>query len=1013
MARNTIAANLLMVMLLAGGLWTMATIQKEVFPEFALDVVEVEVGYPGAAPTEVEQGILRPVEEAVRSIDGIDQIVSNAREGRAHVSIELVAGTNGMKAFQDIDQAISRIRTFPDDVEEPEVSLQSNQREVMVVGLYGEVDFWALRQVAEQVRDLLLSTPGVTQVAFDDLPEYVTHVEIPQARLRELGLTLEDVSAIISASSADTPVGSIATTSGEILLRTRAQKQWADELAEIEVVASAAGGIVRLGDIASIRDGFEESGFIGEFNRTPSIDIEIYRTGDQSPLDIAEAVQGAMEMAEASFPPGVRYRFDSNAADDFRERLGLLTENGALAVFIVLAVLALFLELRLAFWVMMGMTISFVGAMVFMPLAGLSINMISMFGFLVVLGIVVDDAIVIGENVYEYRQRGMPPLEAAIAGARDVSTPVIFAILTNIIAFVPLLFIPGVMGKYWWPLPAVVIIVLAVSLFEALFILPAHLGHVAEKRPERKQWLLSRMQRGFATRFDAFVNTRYRSLLGFCLRHRYVTLSGAVSLLIIVGAFAASDHMGIVLMPESAADEIEAGVRLPVGTTEEQAVAVARDVTEATHRMFEAHDLFAQAEGIKTNVRGQNFVDVELVLRPPDERTMTARQIIELWRAEIGDIPGVDQITFEAERGPGGWRQDIEIDVSHTDVDTLEAAATALVERMETFAEARNVNDNIARGMAQFDVILIPEARRLGLTADDIGAQLRDAFFGGLALRQLRGTNEVEVRVKFPRDERNRLSSLEEFVVRTPSGVEVPLMDVARVERGEAFTSITRRDGRRAVTIGLDAEPPSAVSRLVEAARTEVLPQLRADFPGTTWTFEGNEAEMRESTASLYGGFALALFVIYALLAVALGSYAQPMIVMGAIPFGLVGAVLGHLLLGYDLSLVSTMGIVALSGVVLNDSLIMIDYANKQRAHSSLFDAVCDAGVRRFRPILLTTLTTFGGLTPIILETSAQARQLIPMAISLGFGIVFATAIILLIVPCLYLVFEDVKGAAK
>jgi multidrug efflux pump subunit AcrB len=392
---------------------------------------------------------------------------------------------------------------------------------------------------------------------------------------------------------------------------------------------------------------------------------------------------------------------------------------------------------------------------------------------------------------------------------------------------------------------------------------------------------------------------------------------------------------------------------------------------------------------------------------------MTARQIIELWRAEIGDIPGVDQITFEAERGPGGWRQDIEIDVSHTDVDTLEAAATALVERMETFAEARNVNDNIARGMAQFDVILLPEARRLGLTADDIGAQLRDAFFGGLALRQLRGTNEVEVRVKFPRDERNRLSSLEEFVVRTPSGVEVPLMDVARVERGEAFTSITRRDGRRAVTIGLDAEPPSAVSRLVEAAQTEVLPQLRADFPGTTWTFEGNEAEMRESTASLYGGFALALFVIYALLAVALGSYAQPMIVMGAIPFGLVGAVLGHLLLGYDLSLVSTMGIVALSGVVLNDSLIMIDYANKQRAHSSLFDAVCDAGVRRFRPILLTTLTTFGGLTPIILETSAQARQLIPMAISLGFGIVFATAIILLIVPCLYLVFEDVKGAAK
>jgi len=484
-------------------------------------------------------------------------------------------------------------------------------------------------------------------------------------------------------------------------------------------------------------------------------------------------------------------------------------------------------------------------------------------------------------------------------------------------------------------------------------------------------------------------------------------LSAALSLLVVIGGYGYSDHMGMILMPEVAADEIEAGASLPVGTTVDQAGAMAMQITDATHRMFEEHNLHRVADGIKTNVRSQSFIDVEIVMKPPTERDMTAQEVIELWRDEIGDIEGLDQITFEAERGPGGWRQDISVDLSHPDVDVLEEASQAFFERVESFEATRDVNDNYNRGKTQLDFKILPKGRTLGLTPEMVGQQVRNAFYGALAMRQLRGTNEIEVRVKLPRRQRTDLYHLEDFVVRAPDGTEVPLMDVARVEKGEAFTTINRRDGRRGVTVSMDAQPANAVTRVLESIRQDVLPQLRADLPGITWSLEGSQADMRESTRVLWGGFALAMLVIYALLAVAFGSYLQPLIVMGAIPFGIVGAVIGHILLGYDLSLVSLMGVIALSGVVLNDSLIMIDYANKQREDQSVFGAIREAGLRRFRPIMLTTLTTFGGLTPIILETSRQATQLIPMAISLGFGIVFATSIILVIVPCLYLILED------
>jgi len=1007
MARNPIAANLLMVVLLLGGIWSAVSMQKEVFPQFQLDIVEVDVGYPGSAPAEVEQGILRPVEEAIRGVEGIREITSEAREGRGSVSIELVAGADRMKAFQDVDQAVSRIRTFPDDIEQPEVSLQSRQTEVMSIGLFGPVDIWTLRRLAEQLRDQLLAHPYITQVELSRVPDYVTHVEIPRNRLREYGLALPDVARLIESSSEDIAAGAVQTSAGEILLRVKARKQWAEQFGEIEVVTSESGAVVTLADIATIRDGFAEGNLHSQFNQQPSVEIEIFRVGSQSPIDIAEAVQEILSQHEAQLPPGVDWRIDNNNAEDFRRRLSLVTENGMLAVVIVLLILSLFLELRLAFWVMMGMAISFIGAVLLLPIAGLSINMISLFGFLIVLGIVVDDAVVVGENVYEHRQQGESPVRAAINGTREVGMPVVFSILTNVVAFIPLMFLPGETGKFWKPLPIVVIIVLVVSLLEALFILPAHLAHIRKATRTGLRAKLHHAQQSFSRLFQRFVEVCYKPLLSAALRFRYVTTTAALALLFVVGSYSLSAHMGLILMPEVSADEIEAGVRLPVGTTPDQAERVAETLTTATLRMFEEHNLQEVAEGVKTNVRGQNFIDVEIVMKPPDERDMTAKEVIELWRSSIGDLPGVDQISFEAERGPGGYRADISVDLSHSNIDVLEKAAGALVTRSEQFTNTRDVNDNYNKGKTQLDFRLLPEGRALGLTPADIGGQLRGAFYGSLALRLLRGTNEIEVRVKLPEEEREDLYNLEDLVIRTPSGAEVPLLDVAEVQQGEAFTSITRRDGRRIVNVSMDVEPKRATGQVITALQRDVLPQLRRDFPGLTWSFEGSDAEMREATATLWGGFGLALVVIYALLAIAFRRYFQPLIVLIAIPFGIVGAVIGHMLLGYDLSLISLMGVIALSGVVVNDSLIMIDFANRNRGEQSAFDAILHAGMRRVRPIFLTTATTFFGLGPVILERSLQAQYIVPMAISLGFGIVFATSIILVLVPCLYLILED------
>jgi multidrug efflux pump subunit AcrB len=1010
MARNSVAANLMMVMLLAGGFWMATQVQKEVFPQFQLDMVRISVSYPGAAPAEVEQGILLPVEEAVQGIQSVQEMTSTAREGSGNIQLELIPGTDRMKALQDIEQAVDGVRTFPEQAEEPEITLVTPTRDVMELTLYGDVDIWTLRQIGERVRNRLLSESAITQAVIDDVPAYVTTVEIPQETLREYDLTLSRVASLIQESSEDIPAGSMATSNGDILIRLKAQKQWAEAFESIVILNAASGGSVTLGDIATVRDGFEETGFHSRFNGKPSVEIEIFRTGSQSPLDISASVETVMAELEVTLPEGIEIRIDSNRAKHFEERMDMLIENGIMAMVIVLVILSLFLEYRLAFWIMMGMTISFVGSVLFLPAMDVSINMISMFGFLMVLGIVVDDAIVVGENIYEYRERGMGFIEAAIQGAKDIAGPVTFSILTNIMAFLPLLFIPGTTGKFWWPLGVVVILVLALSLIEALFILPAHLAHSGRGSVTIYGQWMHRIQRVFSGGFESFMNRVYRPLLDLALRFRYITLSAALTIMVVCGAYATSDHMGMIMMPEAPADEIEAAVELPEGTTSRQAGELAMAITRDTQRLFEENNLASDVEGIKTNVRGQNFIDVELVLLPSDQRSMTVDEIINLWRENLGDFKGVNQITFEAEQGPGSWRDDISVDLSHVNIDILAQASDRLVEELRQVSQTINVNDSYTTGKPQFDISLTSEGLALGLTGAEVGRQLRDAFYGSIALRQLRGINENEVRVMLPEYQRQDLYYLDNFVVRTSDGQEVPLMDVAEVNVTESLRSIDRRGGRRVITVGTDVQPKPAISQVLELMQVEILPQLRADFPGLTWTFQGSQADLRDSTTALWGGFGLAMGAIFALLAIAFGNYLQPLVVMLAIPFGAVGAIMGHMIMGMELSLVSIMGIVALSGVVVNDSLIMVTYANRQLHRIGAAQAIYEAGMRRFRPIMLTTLTTFGGLTPIIFETSLQATYLIPMAVSLGFGIVFATALILFLVPCLYLVLEDVKA---
>ncbi len=1009
-ARNHVVANLMMVVLLAGGALQVSNMNKEVFPDFTFDAVTVSVSFPGSTPEDSEQGIVLAIEEAVRGLEGVVEINSTAREGGATVSIEYELGTNEQKFYQEVQQAIDRIRTFPEEAEEPRISLASRRREVIDAVIFGNASEHVLRNLAEEARFTLLAHPSISQIDYQSSKNLEIHIQPSMESLRRYGLSFQDISRMVSQTSVEVPGGSVRTQGGEILVRFDERKDFAREFARIPLLTTQSGAIVRLEDVARVEEKFEDVIRLDFYNGLPAMGLEIYRVGDQTPLEVTTAVREVMSEFEASLPEGINFAIRNDRSEIYKQRQDLLLKNGMIGLTLVLVLLGTFLEVRLAFWVTMGIPISFLGAFLFLPELGVTLNMISMFAFLIALGIVVDDAIVVGENIYENRQNGMPPMKAAIAGVRQVAVPVTFSILTNVVAFLPLYFVPGFIGKIWKVIPLVVGTVFIVSLIEALAILPAHLGHLKDKPDRGVMKRIHGFQQKVSNLLRNLIYNLYGPFLDACMRHRYLVASTSIAILMVSLAFAMSGRMGMTLFPSVDSDYSFVSVRMPLGSPESEIFAVQKKLDEAAQRVIEKNGGQGMYEGTFTQIQGDS-ISSRIYLAPPDVRPLENPEVIQKWRQELGPIPSAQAVRFQSNRGgPGGRGNDLTIELAHSDVKTLEQAAAQLAEALEQFPSTKDVDEGFTPGKMQLDFTLKPEGRSLGLTSSNVASQIRSAFYGSQAIRQQRGRDEVRVLVKLPEEDSRSRYSIEQMMIQTPSDAFVPLRKIADFNWGRAYTSIERRDGRRIIEVEAGVEPRDEVTQILNTLQADVLPQLLRDYPGLAYSFEGSQADIRESMAGLGQGFILACVIIFVLLAIPFGSYTQPLIVMTALPFGMVGAFIGHWIMGYSLSVISMMGIVALCGVVINDSLIMVVFANDQRKEGkNRYQAMHLAGVRRFRPILLTTMTTFFGLAPMIFETSRQARFMIPMAISLGYGLVFATAITLVLVPSLYLILEDIQ----
>jgi len=994
--------------LLIGGLMMGFNIKQEVFPEFSLDMVNITVAYPGASPEEVENGILLAIEEAVQGLEGIDEIVANANEGVASISIEALEGTDINRLWQEVKSEVDRITTFPDEAEDPQITIAARKREVLSIVLYGDASETTIRALADQIRDELLLDKGITQVEFQGIRDREIQVEISQQTLRRYNLTLQDVGLAISKASVELGGGSIKTRGGDILLRIKDRKDYARQYARIPIISLEDGSSVLLEEMATIVEGFEETDNWASFNGKRSVILEVYRVGDQTPTQVATAGKAVVKRINASLPDGVHLTVLRDSAKIFEQRADLLLNNAYFGLGLVFFFLALFLDIRLAFWVSLGIPISFLGSFLLLAPTGFTINMMSMFAFIVTLGIVVDDAVVVGENIYFCRRQGLPFIEATIMGTKTVVMPVVFSVITNMVAFIPLMFIPGFLGKIFKTIPIVVIAVFAISLIESLFILPAHLSH--ESRP--LFFPLNYLEKGqkiFSTFFETSVKRYYGGFLFWVLKHRYSVIALGMALLLVSGGYVSSGRMGMEMFPKVESDYAFCEATLPYGTPTQTLRKVEQRLVESAGLIVEENGKALLSTGIFSEVN-DNIVQVMIYLTDPEIRPLNTTQVTNLWREKSSGIPGLETITFESDRGGPGSGKNLTVSLSHRDKDMLDRAGSDLGESLSGYPIVHDIDDGSAKGKKQFDITLTPAGERMGLTSREVANQIRHSFQGVSAVKNQRGRSEVTVKVRLSEKERISEATFENLVLQAPGG-EILLRNAVETITGRAYTSIKRTNGRREISVTGNVRPQSQAENIVKDMKKDILPDLLTRYPGLAYSFKGRQADIKDSISALIKGLGLALFCIFALLAIPFKSYLQPIIIMFCIPFGMIGAIAGHIIMGYSLSVMSLLGLVAMSGVVVNDSLVLIDFANRRcREGVEALYAVHSAGIQRFRPILLTTLTTCGGLAPIIAETSRQAKFLIPMAISLGFGILFATFITLGMVPCLYMILEDIKG---
>ena len=1029
-ARNTVFANIVLVLIFTAGAIAMMSMIRENFPEFSLDMITISVPYPGADPEEVEEGVSRKIEEAIEGIEGIKQYTTESHENLGTALIEVKETYDVQDVLDKVRSRVDAISTFPADAEKPVISELTLKDPVMLLYVAGDMSERRLKEWSEQLKDELQALAPVSQVAIFGARDYEIGIEVSEARLREYHLTFDQVAAAVRRSNLNLAGGTIRTQGEEIRVRTMGRKYTGKELADIVVVASAQGDLITLDRLAAIDDGFTQDPIRGHINGERAVMLIVYKTKEEDTLKISEAVQALVAEKQQVLPAGARFKVLYDNTEMLRQRIDLLLRNGAIGLVIVFAMLWLFLDLRLSFWAGMGIPVSLAGAMAIIWAMGGTINMISLFGFIMVLGIVVDDAIVVGEAIYVHRKAGKPALRAAVDGVSEVGMPVVAAVTTTIVAFLPLAYVGGIMGKFIRILPAVVIACLSVSLIECLILLPAHLSTLPDPngRPGRRRTIAGRIEgfkRAVADGMEWFVARVYQPFLRQSLRWRYISFCTAVSLLLLTIGFVRGGFVKFEVFPDVDGFVATATVEFPDGTpvavTQEaidriEAALVrlsARTPTLSGDPMV-AHRLAIVGQTLQQiPVTGPNVGSVQAILLASEKRGVHSKDIMVAWEKEIGAIAGVRALTIEGMSGgpPGA---PIEVWIQGHDMDRILAAADDLKARLRRFDGVFQIRSDFSPGKNEVRLTLRPEARALGLTVDDLARQINSGFFGNEAVRLQRGREDIRVKVRYTEHERSRASALEDIRIRTADGRQVPLHSVAQMRYGPGYSTITRTDGMRRVAVSADVDTNKAnANEIFTELGSGFFAQLRNKYPGLQIAAQGEQKKMRESFSSLYVGFPLALLGVFIIIATIFRSYAQPFVIMFTIPFGIIGAVIGHLLLGFELSIMSIFGMVALSGVVVNDAIVLIERVNENLAAGMpFFEALSDGGGRRFRAIFLTTASTVGGLAPIIMEQDLQARFLIPMALALAAGVAFATVLTLVLVPGLLAILSDLRLVA-
>ncbi|MDX1459542.1 MAG: efflux RND transporter permease subunit [Xanthomonadales bacterium] len=1018
-ARNSVAANLLMIVLLAGGLVTSFTIKKEIQPQIETPFITVRMPFLGASPADVEEGVLIKIEEAIQDIEGIKEVLSTANEGNGTVQVEVDPDYDVLVVMDEVKNRVDSISTFPENTEKPIISRTTFQQQVVMLTVYGDVDERTLKEYAKQVRDEVVLEPGVTRAEILGSRDYEVSIEVSEYTLQEYDLTLAEVAAAVRRGSLDLPAGTIRSEAGDILVRTKGQAYVGRDFEDIVVRTNADGTRVLLKDIALIRDGFIDRDRYSRFDGKPSITIQVLSVGDQSELDIAARVRDYAGRKNAGSPPGIQVATWADVSYYLKGRLDMMLKNLLFGAMLVFGSLALFLRLKLAFWVMVGLPVAFLGTVFLLPTLDVTINMLSLFGFILVLGIVVDDAIVIGESAYTNMRAKGHSVDNVVEGVLKVAVPATFGVLTTMVAFLPILMISGINGQFFAAIGWVVILCLVFSLVESKLILPAHLAHMKVRQyGSDTHNPFVRFQRIFSEGLHRFVDNTYAPMLEKALERRYLTLSIFIATLILSIGLLVGGVLRFVFFPDFQADFLQANVTMEDGTPSAKTFEALDRVQEALwqvdREVSREHGMESGAvvDHLLAFARNDTSGQIITELVKDEQSVIEGPEVLRRWRENVGEIPGVTQLAIEGATNGPSTGPSLDFRLVGRDVGQTARAAAELERRMRSYDGVYDVRNSHNRGTPEIKLNIKPEAEALGLTLSDLARQVRAGFYGEEVQRVQRGQDEVRVMVRFPKSERDSVGYLENMRIRTPDGGRVPFHAVAAVERSEAPSRIQRYDRERAVRVTAEVDKERfEPGRIRAQIAMKDLPEVLAMFPGVRTREGGAGQSQREVQMDLLRGAALALFMIYTLMAIPLRSYAQPLIIMSVIPFGTIGALLGHLILQIEVSMLSFFGIIALSGVVVNDSLILVDFVNRERRQGvPLAEAVRDAARIRFRPILLTSMTTFLGLAPItIFEKSLQAQIVIPMAASLAFGIVFATAITLILIPSLYMILDDFK----